>query len=146
MENGFEKELVDALKEVVKNSGWQCLGTLTDLQKNTCKRFYAEDGEDVVLIYVSQKQTFYCMDAACSHEGGPLEQGDIEDFDGDLRIVCPWHSFDFDLKTGRSSSGLHQEVYTVEVVDNKVYVNYPAVLHTQPFHITPKSNTIRVFR
>jgi hypothetical protein len=36
MENGFEKELVDALKEVVKNSGWQCLGTLTDLQKNTC--------------------------------------------------------------------------------------------------------------
>jgi nitrite reductase/ring-hydroxylating ferredoxin subunit len=34
-----------------------------------CYRFYADDGEDVVLIYVSQKQTFYCMDAACSHEG-----------------------------------------------------------------------------
>jgi nitrite reductase/ring-hydroxylating ferredoxin subunit len=42
--------------------------------------------------------------------GGPLEQGDIEDFDGDLRIVCPWHSFDFDLKTGRSSSGLHVSI------------------------------------
>lgn len=39
--------------------------------------------------------------------GGPLEQGDIEDFDGELKIVCPWHSYDFDLKTGISSSGLH---------------------------------------
>lgn len=38
--------------------------------------------------------------------GGPLEQGDIEDFDGREKIVCPWHSYDFDLETGDSSYGL----------------------------------------
>ncbi|CAC5419648.1 unnamed protein product [Mytilus coruscus] len=135
MEDGFEVDLVDALKTVVQDSGWQCLGSVTDLKKNKCKRFYAEDGEDVVLIYVPGQNTFYCMDAACSHEGGPLEQGDIEDFDGELKIVCPWHSYDFDLKTGISSSGLHQEVYQVEVVGDKVYVNYPEDLHTKPCKI-----------
>ena len=35
--------------------------------------------------------------------GGPLQQGDIEDFDGELRIVCPWHGFEFELKTGKCS-------------------------------------------
>lgn len=145
MEDGFEVDLVDALKTVVQDSGWQCLGSVTDLKKNKCKRFYAEDGEDVVLIYVPGQNTFYCMDAACSHEGGPLEQGDIEDFDGELKIVCPWHSYDFDLKTGISSSGLHQEVYQVEVVGDKVYVNYPEDLHTKPCKVTPMS-TSKVFR
>ena len=34
----------------------------------------------------------YCMDAACSHMGGPLgAEGDIEDFDGRSCIRCPWH-------------------------------------------------------
>lgn len=141
MEDGFEVDLVDALKTVVQDSGWQCLGSVTDLKKNKCKRFYAEDGEDVVLIYVPGQNTFYCMDAACSHEGGPLEQGDIEDFDGELKIVCPWHSYDFDLKTGISSSGLHQEVYQVEVVGDKVYVNYPEDLHTKPCKVTPMSTS-----
>ncbi|CAG2226189.1 unnamed protein product [Mytilus edulis] len=68
MEDGFEVDLVDALKTVVKDSGWQCLGSVADLKKNKCKRFYAEDGEDLVLIYVPGQNTFYCMDAACSHE------------------------------------------------------------------------------
>lgn len=35
-----------------------------------------------------------------------MEQGDIEDFDGREKIVCPWHSYDFDLETGDSSYGL----------------------------------------
>ncbi len=38
--------------------------------------------------------------------GGPLEQGDIEELADQLYIVCPWHSFDFSLNTGVSSTGL----------------------------------------
>jgi nitrite reductase/ring-hydroxylating ferredoxin subunit len=39
-------------------------------------------------------------------KGGPLDQGDIEELGDKLLIVCPWHSFDFELKNGQSSTGL----------------------------------------
>ena len=33
--------------------------------------------------------------------------GDIEDMgDGSLAVICPWHSYDFNLKDGSSSTGL----------------------------------------
>lgn len=49
---------------------------------------------------------FFFYRSLLSFAGGPLEQGDIEDIDGQEKIVCPWHSYDFDLKTGQSSYGL----------------------------------------
>jgi len=38
----------------------------------------------------------YATDNACLHWGGPLGQGRIEDG----KIVCPWHRWRFDPKTG----------------------------------------------
>ncbi|KAK3095212.1 hypothetical protein FSP39_011614 [Pinctada imbricata] len=74
------------------------------------------------------------MDAICSHEGGPLEQGDIEDLDGRLKIICPWHCYDFDLETGISSSGLKQEVYEVKVEEGNVYIYKGEELSLKPFN------------
>jgi nitrite reductase/ring-hydroxylating ferredoxin subunit len=61
--------------------------------------------EDILLVRAATNK-FYAIDARCSHEGGPLDQGDIEELGEKLLIVCPWHSFDFDLKNGQSSTGL----------------------------------------
>ncbi len=61
--------------------------------------------EDILLVK-DKNNDFYAIDSRCSHEGGPLEQGDIEDLGNKLVVVCPWHSFDFDLKNGTSSTGL----------------------------------------
>lgn len=36
------------------------------------------------------------LDGTCPHEGGPLGEGSI---DGN-KIVCPWHSYAFDARTG----------------------------------------------
>lgn len=38
--------------------------------------------------------------------GGPLCDGDIEEADGVLKVFCPWHDYDFDLRTGKSGSSL----------------------------------------
>lgn len=38
--------------------------------------------------------------------GGPLCEGDIEEVDGVLQVFCPWHDYDFDLRTGKSGSSL----------------------------------------
>lgn len=41
---------------------------------------------------------FYAIDDVCSHDGGPLDQGELI---GD-QIECPRHGARFDVKTGRA--------------------------------------------
>ena len=41
--------------------------------------------------------TFYAIDDVCTHDGGSLDQGQLE---GD-EIECPRHGARFDVKTGR---------------------------------------------
>jgi nitrite reductase/ring-hydroxylating ferredoxin subunit len=38
----------------------------------------------------------YDIGAVCTHEGGPLDQGNIEG----LCVECPWHQSAFDLRDG----------------------------------------------
>ncbi|XP_069101791.1 uncharacterized protein [Argopecten irradians] len=122
MDSGFEKDLVVALKTVVKGSNWQCLGDVGHLKKLKCRRLYTEEGDDLVLVNIQDGKQFFVLDASCPHEGGPLDEGDIEDIDGRWVVLCPWHSYDYDLETGQSSSGLVQDTYQVEMVEGQVYV------------------------
>ncbi|HII40623.1 MAG TPA: Rieske 2Fe-2S domain-containing protein [Thermoplasmata archaeon] len=41
----------------------------------------------------------YCIDGRCTHEGGPLGEGTLEN--GEL--VCPLHEGRFDFKTGAAN-------------------------------------------
>ena len=38
----------------------------------------------------------YAIENTCSHRGGPLGEGKIEDDE----VICPWHGSRFNLKTG----------------------------------------------
>ncbi|MCA9422585.1 MAG: Rieske (2Fe-2S) protein [Nitrospirales bacterium] len=40
--------------------------------------------------------TYYVIDNTCVHRGGPLGEGDL---DGET-VTCPWHSWEFNVKTG----------------------------------------------
>ncbi len=40
---------------------------------------------------------FYAIGNTCTHEGGPLCDGELE---GD-EVECPWHGARFEVKTGR---------------------------------------------
>ncbi len=53
------------------------------------------------------------MDGTCPHEGGPLGEGTIEDG----RVVCPWHSYAFDVHTGEALDApeLKAEVFEAKV-------------------------------
>ena len=39
------------------------------------------------------------LDNVCPHEEGPLGEGTIEDG----RVVCPWHGYAYDVRTGQSA-------------------------------------------
>jgi len=53
------------------------------------------------------------MDNVCVHRGGPLGQGVV---DGG-KIICPWHGWQFDPKTGEST---HNAAFKVAVFPIKV--------------------------
>jgi len=42
--------------------------------------------------------TFYAIDNECPHRSGPLGEGELEG----CIVTCPWHAWQFDLKTGES--------------------------------------------
>ena len=60
---------------------------------------------------------FYAIESECPHAGGPMldaevvaeepETDDIEELFDNVVAVCPWHSYDFNLITGESSTGFH---------------------------------------
>ena len=58
------------------------------------------------------------LDGVCPHEGGPLGEGLLEEG----RVVCPWHAFAFDLRTGveEHDPEVRARVYEAKVEDGEV--------------------------
>jgi len=52
------------------------------------------DGEMVALFHVGGE--FYAIDDVCTHDGGPLADGELIDH----KIACPRHGAKFDIRTG----------------------------------------------
>ncbi|MBN3309723.1 RFESD protein, partial [Amia calva] len=85
---------------------WRLIGPATELSKKQCRLMYSSLGcaSDLCLFHI--RGEFYAMEARCAHSGGPLCEGDIEEADGVLQVFCPWHDYDFDIRTGKSQTGL----------------------------------------
>jgi len=54
------------------------------------------DGHFIALFNVNG--SLYALDNTCLHRGGPLGEGQLE---GNV-ITCPWHGWQYDVKSGRS--------------------------------------------
>ena len=67
-----------------------------DLQESKSVRIDVKN-KPIVLTKVSGK--VYAMDAVCSHEGGPLEDGNVEGYN----LTCPWHYAVFDIRNAKVS-------------------------------------------
>ena len=60
---------------------------------------------DKTICVANVNGTITAMDNVCLHRGGPLGQGVIEG----SKIICPWHGWAFDTKTGRGGAQCHRE-------------------------------------
>ena len=67
-----------------------------DLEKGKLLRV-EPDGKPIVLSMVNSQ--VYAMDAICTHEGGPLEEGNLQEYS----LTCPWHYAVFDVRNGEVS-------------------------------------------
>ncbi|KAM9859480.1 Rieske domain-containing protein isoform 1-T2 [Aulostomus maculatus] len=105
------------------------------------RTFRTLEGRDVLIIY--HQGGFHAMDSYCYHAGGELQNGDIEEFDGKLCIVCPKHKYKISLNKGEGiykgtdptkspavprwySKGVKQRIHVVTETNGDVYVKLSA--------------------
>ena len=59
------------------------------------KRLLDVDGRAIALFNAGG--TFYAIDDVCTHDGGPLAEGELHG----VEIQCPRHGARFDVRTGK---------------------------------------------
>ncbi len=77
------------------------------------------DGRLVALFHVGGQ--FYALDDVCTHDGGPLAEGDLRGYE----IACPRHGARFDIRTGAALSMPATQptvAHEVNVEGDQVYV------------------------
>ena len=65
----------------------------------------------------------HAIDGLCLHRGGPLAQGALHG----TKVVCPWHAWEWDCRTGANSYNPDQKVatYAVKIDGEDVLVDLP---------------------
>ena len=77
------------------------------------------DGRPIVVVNVDGR--FYAIDDVCTHDGGPLAEGELEG----VEVRCPRHGARFDVRTGKALCMPAFEPVTshaVEVHGDDIYV------------------------
>ena len=83
------------------------------------KELVEVDGEMVALFHTGG--TFYAIDDVCTHDGGPLVDGELTDY----AIACPRHGAKFDIRSGAALSMpavRPTRAHEVKVEDGSVFV------------------------
>ncbi|XP_015235345.1 PREDICTED: Rieske domain-containing protein [Cyprinodon variegatus] len=106
------------------------------------RSFRTLEGRDILIIY--HQGVFYAIDCYCYHAGGTLLNGDIEDINGKLCIICPKHKYKITLAEGEGlyrarnpkenppvlrwySKGVKQRVHTVTETNGEVFVKLTTI-------------------
>jgi 3-phenylpropionate/trans-cinnamate dioxygenase ferredoxin subunit len=94
------------------------VATTTDIAPGSVK--YVEI-EDYRLAICNVGGAFYCIEDVCTHDGGPLDQGNLE---GDI-IECPRHGARFNVTSGavvRMPAVAPVETYEVRIEGTDIKV------------------------
>lgn len=77
-------------------------------------------GDRIVAVFNVDGE-FYALDGICPHQGGPLGKGFLQG----CIITCPWHGFQFDVRTGQhqTSASLVHPSFPVKMEAGGVWVD-----------------------
>ena len=121
---GFKDDEAQTIAKAAKAKGkgeeaWVRVGAAADFEAG--KVHAVTVGERQVAL-VRGAEGWHALDGRCPHQGGPLTEGAI--CDGALR--CPWHGYDFDLKSGKGAGNdLSAETLKVREEDGAVEIALP---------------------
>ncbi|HEU0291190.1 MAG TPA: non-heme iron oxygenase ferredoxin subunit [Anaerolineales bacterium] len=87
------------------------------------ERLFVEiEGKPLVIFNIAGQ--FFSIGDVCSHDDGPVGEGDIEGYN----ITCPRHGAEFDIRTGKVVSMpavVDIPAYPVQVRDGMIFVGIP---------------------
>jgi 3-phenylpropionate/trans-cinnamate dioxygenase ferredoxin subunit len=87
------------------------------------ERLFVEiEGKPLVIFNIAGQ--FFSIGDVCSHDDGPVGEGDIEGYN----ITCPRHGAEFDIRTGQVMSMpavVDIPAYPVQVRDGMIFVGIP---------------------
>jgi nitrite reductase/ring-hydroxylating ferredoxin subunit len=117
------------------------IGALGDFEENN--QSIVKNGEFEIGVF-RLGDDLYAYDNRCAHQGGPACEGKIipkviavvgpdravqcDDFsDTDIHFVCPWHGWEYDMRTGRSAADPRVRLHKFEVLQRsgEVYLVLP---------------------
>jgi 3-phenylpropionate/trans-cinnamate dioxygenase ferredoxin subunit len=81
--------------------------------------------EEVRLALFNLDGTFYAIEDVCTHDGGPLVEGEIVN---GCEVICPRHGARFDIRTGAALSFPAFEAtnsYAVRIDGQDIWVESP---------------------
>jgi 3-phenylpropionate/trans-cinnamate dioxygenase ferredoxin subunit len=87
------------------------------------ERLFIEIGDEYIVIF-NIGGDFYAIADLCSHDGGPLGDGEVEDH----AIICPRHGARFDLHSGEALTFPAVEdisAYPIRVQDGMIEIGIP---------------------
>jgi thiamine pyrophosphate-dependent acetolactate synthase large subunit-like protein/nitrite reductase/ring-hydroxylating ferredoxin subunit len=99
------------------NINWVKVAKKSDLLNERVKTVVAAN-QQVCLVH--HENEFSALGNRCPHQGGPLGEGQIEDG----WVICPWHAYQYDPKTGNAPEGFddHAKSYPVKLENDDIYV------------------------
>ena len=97
--------------------GFVTVARVEDVAPGSVVTAYAGD-EPIALAHVDGE--FYATQHACLHLEGPLGEGRIDGY----MLTCPWHGWQFDVRTGENEfdRAIQLRTYDVRVEDGNVSV------------------------
>jgi len=97
------------------------VGRVADVPKGGSEVFPVDDRR--IAVY-RLEDGFYAIDDICTHDGGPLAEGEVE---GD-EVICPRHGARFSIKTGAAltfPAVTPVDRYPVRVEGDDLFVGLP---------------------
>ena len=88
------------------------LGSLSKIPQGEGRTFRI--GEQAVAVFHTRDGNVFVTEPTCPHKGGPLADGLV----GAQKVICPLHSYVFDLCDGRASGNGCPPLKTYPVMVN----------------------------
>ncbi|MGR3616182.1 MAG: Rieske 2Fe-2S domain-containing protein [Paracoccaceae bacterium] len=103
----------------VNTEGWIEVCKADDIPEARAKIAVLPNGDRVAVFRLENKLS--AVSNACSHQNGPLGEGKV------IRclITCPWHGFQYDIRSGKSPAPFTETIptYNLTLKDGSVWVN-----------------------
>ncbi|MEJ2752581.1 MAG: non-heme iron oxygenase ferredoxin subunit [Chloroflexota bacterium] len=87
------------------------------------ERLWLEFEEETVVLF-NVNGTYYCIADVCTHDGGPLEDGELDGYE----VECPRHGARFDVRTGAAHclpAVTPVPTFEVKVEGEDIYIEDP---------------------